>query len=118
MVVSYLSADEPLVEGLDILARGVGRTGLLEELIIHDFCRDPPKSVFNVALEDSTSVGCPSLFGGLRISHQDTRQRTGFVIALCQSRLANVSVYLDGDSYACTIRSRTAVRMSRYCCQS
>jgi hypothetical protein len=55
--------------------RGVGRTGAPGP-IIHDFCRDPPKSVFNVAFEESTSRSdindpvCPFLSGGRRISHK------------------------------------------------
>lgn len=42
-------------EAFEMLARGVGRTGVPAP-IIHDFCRDPPNSVLSVAFEDSTSL--------------------------------------------------------------
>jgi hypothetical protein len=35
--------------------RGVGRTGA-PAVVIHDFCRAPPKSVFKVALDESTPL--------------------------------------------------------------
>jgi len=51
--------------------RGVGRTGA-PPAIIQDFCRDPPKKAFNVALEETTSrsvmAELPSLSGGRRMS--------------------------------------------------
>lgn len=59
-------------DGLVMLGRrGVGRTGA-PPAIIQDFCRDPPKKAFNVALEETTSrsvmAELPSLSGGRRMS--------------------------------------------------
>ncbi len=65
--------------GLDTLpTRGVGRTGDEAPPIIHAFCRAPLKSVFKVALEDSTSrserAGGPCLSAAcLRISQVNRR---------------------------------------------
>jgi hypothetical protein len=62
--------------------RGVGRTGA-PAAVIHDFCRAPPKNVFRVALDVSTSLsltdagGGPSLYGGLRMV-QEGRVHMGF----------------------------------------
>jgi hypothetical protein len=48
--------------------RGVGRTGAPPP-VIHDFCLAPPKRVFRVAFDESTSLSDgPSLSGGLRMS--------------------------------------------------
>lgn len=61
--------------GLDILVRGVGRTGAPAP-IIHDFFRAPPKNVLRVALDESTSLSdraCPSLSGGRRIAQKSNR---------------------------------------------
>lgn len=50
--------------------RGVGLTGA-PPASIQDFCRDPPKKAFNVALEETTPrsvMARPSLSGGRRMS--------------------------------------------------
>jgi hypothetical protein len=63
-------------EGFDV-RRGVGRTGA-PAVVIHDFCRAPPKNVFRVALEESTSLSDtaedPALSGGLRILQEGLKR--------------------------------------------
>lgn len=78
---------------LDVLERGVGRTGAPDP-IIHDFCLAPLKSVFKVAFDESTSrsvtPGWRSLSGAVRIAQREgIRVRMRFEVD--ESRLGSVS---------------------------
>ena len=65
--------------------RGVGRTGT-PVVVIHDFCKAPPKTVFSVALDELTPLSDTdedsALSGGRRIIHKGLgcahRLREGF----------------------------------------
>lgn len=117
-------------EDFETLVRGVGRTGVPPT--IHDFCLAPPKSVFKVALEESTSrslkTGWPSLSGGRRISQQNIRVDIGIEViedTIVPERLTDQccrSVRQGCASVCCCLsfdtragRARGVIRVRRIC---